>query len=60
MSEFLGTPGVGNLRGDQPFPAAARTALAADEGAGGDQDGGVDGEDRERTPATTTAGARDG
>ncbi|MUL82136.1 MULTISPECIES: LutB/LldF family L-lactate oxidation iron-sulfur protein [unclassified Mycolicibacterium] len=25
---FLGTPGVGNLRGDEPFPAAARTALA--------------------------------
>ncbi|MHA3022284.1 LutB/LldF family L-lactate oxidation iron-sulfur protein [Mycobacterium sp. BMJ-28] len=24
---FLGTPGVGNLRGDQPFPQAARTAL---------------------------------
>ena len=28
MTEFLGTPGVGNLRGDEPFPAAARTALA--------------------------------
>ncbi|MDH6244123.1 LutB/LldF family L-lactate oxidation iron-sulfur protein [Mycobacterium sp. OTB74] len=25
---FLGNPGVGNLRGDQKFPAAARTALA--------------------------------
>jgi L-lactate dehydrogenase complex protein LldF len=25
---FLGTPGVGNLRGEEPFPAAARTALA--------------------------------
>ncbi|WP_061006087.1 LutB/LldF family L-lactate oxidation iron-sulfur protein [Mycolicibacterium mucogenicum] len=25
---FLGQPGVGNLRGDQSFPAAARTALA--------------------------------
>ncbi|WKG04141.1 LutB/LldF family L-lactate oxidation iron-sulfur protein [Mycolicibacterium sp. HK-90] len=25
---FLGTPGVGNLRGDAPFPQAARTALA--------------------------------
>lgn len=24
---FLGTPGVGNLRGDVPFPQAARTAL---------------------------------
>ncbi len=24
---FLGTPGVGNLRGDVPFPRAARTAL---------------------------------
>lgn len=28
MTTFLGTPGVGNLRGDEPFPAAARTALA--------------------------------
>ncbi|MDH6198586.1 L-lactate dehydrogenase complex protein LldF [Mycobacterium frederiksbergense] len=28
MSTFLGTPGVGNLRGDEPFPAAARTALS--------------------------------
>lgn len=28
MSTFLGTPGVGNLRGDESFPAAARTALA--------------------------------
>ncbi|OMC29011.1 iron-sulfur cluster-binding protein [Mycobacterium sp. GA-1841] len=25
---FLGTPGVGNLRGDKPFPKAARSALA--------------------------------
>ena len=25
---FLGSPGVGNLRGDQKFPKAARTALA--------------------------------
>ena len=28
MSAFLGIPGTGNLRGDQPFPSAARTALA--------------------------------
>ncbi|MEE6167628.1 MULTISPECIES: LutB/LldF family L-lactate oxidation iron-sulfur protein [unclassified Mycolicibacterium] len=28
MSTFLGTPGVGNLRGDESFPKAARTALA--------------------------------
>lgn len=28
MTTFLGTPGVGNLRGDEPFPEAARTALA--------------------------------
>ncbi|OMB87669.1 LutB/LldF family L-lactate oxidation iron-sulfur protein [Mycolicibacterium conceptionense] len=28
MTAFLGTPGVGNLRGDVPFPQAARTALA--------------------------------
>ncbi|WP_018602544.1 LutB/LldF family L-lactate oxidation iron-sulfur protein [Mycobacterium sp. 155] len=28
MSIFLGTPGMGNLRGDESFPAAARTALA--------------------------------
>ncbi|WP_454787988.1 LutB/LldF family L-lactate oxidation iron-sulfur protein [Mycolicibacterium lutetiense] len=28
MTTFLGTPGVGNLRGDEPFPKAARTALA--------------------------------
>ncbi|MGV0851360.1 LutB/LldF family L-lactate oxidation iron-sulfur protein [Mycolicibacterium phlei] len=27
MSTFLGTPGVGNLRGDDPFPVAARRAL---------------------------------
>ncbi|WP_099022980.1 LutB/LldF family L-lactate oxidation iron-sulfur protein [Mycolicibacterium palauense] len=27
MTAFLGTPGVGNLRGDVPFPAAARDAL---------------------------------
>lgn len=25
---FLGTPGIGNLRGDEPFPRAARRALA--------------------------------
>ena len=25
---FLGQPGVGNLRGEQSFPQAARTALA--------------------------------
>ncbi|MCX8558617.1 LutB/LldF family L-lactate oxidation iron-sulfur protein [Mycolicibacterium mucogenicum] len=28
---FLGQPGVGNLRGDQSFPAAARTALADEQ-----------------------------
>lgn len=28
MSTFLGTPGSGNLRGEQPFPIAARKALA--------------------------------
>ena len=33
MTTFLGMPahaprGVGHLRGDEPFPAAARTALA--------------------------------
>lgn len=28
MSTFLGTPGMGNLRGDESFPKAARTALA--------------------------------
>ena len=28
MTTFLGVPGVGNLRGDMPFPRAARTALA--------------------------------
>jgi L-lactate dehydrogenase complex protein LldF len=28
MTTFLGTPGVGNLRGAEPFPAAARRALA--------------------------------
>lgn len=28
MTTFLGTPGVGNLRGDESFPKAARTALA--------------------------------
>lgn len=28
MSTFLGTPGIGNLRGEQPFPRAAREALA--------------------------------
>lgn len=28
MTTFLGIPGVGNLRGEQPFPKAARTALA--------------------------------
>ncbi|WP_029112964.1 LutB/LldF family L-lactate oxidation iron-sulfur protein [Mycobacterium sp. URHB0044] len=27
MSTFLGTPGTGNLRGDESFPRAARTAL---------------------------------
>ncbi|HTY29504.1 MAG TPA: LutB/LldF family L-lactate oxidation iron-sulfur protein [Mycobacterium sp.] len=27
MTEFLGTPGFGNLRGDEPFPAAARREL---------------------------------
>ncbi|WP_432829099.1 LutB/LldF family L-lactate oxidation iron-sulfur protein [Dactylosporangium sp. CA-092794] len=36
MSTFLGMPavaprGVGRLRGDEPFPAAARTALANDQ-----------------------------
>ncbi|AEV83211.1 iron-sulfur cluster binding protein [Actinoplanes sp. SE50] len=36
MSTFLGMPataprGVGHLRGDEPFPAAARTALADDQ-----------------------------
>ena len=36
MSTFLGMPafaprGVGHLRGDRPFPAAARTALANDQ-----------------------------
>ncbi|MGV0743738.1 LutB/LldF family L-lactate oxidation iron-sulfur protein [Mycolicibacterium sp. XJ870] len=28
MTTFLGNPGVGNLRGDESFPKAARTALA--------------------------------
>jgi L-lactate dehydrogenase complex protein LldF len=28
MSTFLGTPGSGNIRGDESFPAAARKALA--------------------------------
>lgn len=28
MSTFLGVPGVGNLRGDEPFPVAARRELA--------------------------------
>ena len=28
MSTFLGTPGIGNIRGDESFPAAARKALA--------------------------------
>lgn len=28
---FLGQPGVGNLRGDQSFPAAARTAVADEQ-----------------------------
>ena len=28
---FLGQPGVGNLRGDHSFPAAARTALADEQ-----------------------------
>ncbi|OBB99504.1 iron-sulfur cluster-binding protein [Mycobacterium sp. 852013-50091_SCH5140682] len=28
MTTFLGTPGMGNLRGDESFPKAARTALA--------------------------------
>ncbi|ORA32663.1 LutB/LldF family L-lactate oxidation iron-sulfur protein [Mycobacterium aquaticum] len=28
MTTFLGTPGVGNLRGDESFPKAARAALA--------------------------------
>src|SRR6202795_2205340 len=28
MTTFLGTPGVGNLRGTEPFPRAARRALA--------------------------------
>ena len=27
MTTFLGIPGTGNLRGDEPFPKAARTAL---------------------------------
>jgi L-lactate dehydrogenase complex protein LldF len=27
MTSFLGTPGIGNLRGDEPFPRAARRAL---------------------------------
>jgi L-lactate dehydrogenase complex protein LldF len=27
MTTFLGTPGIGNLRGDEPFPRAARRAL---------------------------------
>ncbi|CAJ1500366.1 LutB/LldF family L-lactate oxidation iron-sulfur protein [[Mycobacterium] burgundiense] len=27
MTTFLGTPGVGNLRGDEPFPIAARRGL---------------------------------
>lgn len=36
MTTFLGMPvtaprGVGNLRGDEPFPAAAKTALADDQ-----------------------------
>jgi L-lactate dehydrogenase complex protein LldF len=28
MTTFLGSPGVGNLRGAEPFPRAARRALA--------------------------------
>jgi L-lactate dehydrogenase complex protein LldF len=28
MTTFLGTPGIGNLRGDEPFPRAARRALS--------------------------------
>ncbi|RJO73726.1 lactate utilization protein [Nocardia panacis] len=28
MTTFLGVPGTGNLRGEEPFPKAARTALA--------------------------------
>ena len=28
MTTFLGTPGIGNLRGTEPFPRAARRALA--------------------------------
>jgi L-lactate dehydrogenase complex protein LldF len=28
VSTFLGTPGIGNIRGDESFPAAARKALA--------------------------------
>ena len=28
MTTFLGTPGIGNLRGAEPFPRAARRALA--------------------------------
>lgn len=28
MTTFLGTPGVGNLRGEEPFPKAARRELA--------------------------------
>lgn len=28
MSTFLGVPGIGNLRGDEPFPVAARRELA--------------------------------
>jgi len=27
MTSFLGTPGIGNLRGDEPFPRAARRVL---------------------------------
>jgi L-lactate dehydrogenase complex protein LldF len=28
MSTFIGVPGIGNLRGEEPFPRAARRALA--------------------------------
>lgn len=31
MSTFLGVPGIGNLRGDEPFPAAARRGLADEQ-----------------------------
>ena len=27
MTTFLGTPGIGNLRGEEPFPHAARREL---------------------------------